>query len=744
MHKFKLIFFLTIILFVGTIVHAEDNNLNLGTESIDNSIENNEIVPNEDEPSVSVEYQSHLQNNGWESTWYADGISSGKAGAGLRLEAYRIKFNSNNYSGSIEYKSYIQDRGWESTWCADGASSGTVGERKKIEAIKVQLTGEIEQNYDIYYRVYVENFGWLGWAKNGEEAGTSGYNYRLEAYQIMIVKKSEEGPSSDIDAYKYPKIISQAHVQNIGWQGKIYDNSIAGTTGKGLRLESIKILLNNQPYSGSIEYQSHIQNIGWEPKWLSNGASSGTSGKGLRLEAIRIRLTGEMASHYDIYYRVHAQNFGWLGWAKNGEEAGTSGYSYRLEAYQIMLVEKGKEGTSSDINAYKYPKIISQSHVQNIGWQGNIYDDNIGGTTGKNLSMESIKIMLHNQPYSGSIEYQSHIQKHGWETKWMSNGAASGTSGKGLRLEAIRIRLTGEMASHYDIYYRVHSQNFGWLGWAKNGEEAGSAGYGYRLEAYQIMLVEKGEEGPTSTVEAFKYGWKTIDGKTYYTFANGKKATGIQKIGSTRYYFDSNGVLKYSNIKVFADISKWQGNISESNWNKLWSSGQIDGVILRIGYWTVEDPMFASYISNVKRLNIPYSVYLYSYAHNSSEALLEAKTMLSLFTKYQLNPSLSVYYDVEGYSSSTGNSDDITQAGYQSIVETFVNHMESNNINSKIYSYYWFALNRFNDKTRGYLDWIAKYSNTLDYPYNWRGWQYTDAGSLPGIDGPVDLSIFLY
>ena len=149
-------------------------------------------------------------------------------------------------------------------------------------------------------------------------------------------------------------------------------------------------------------------------------------------------------------------------------------------------------------------------------------------------------------------------------------------------------------------------------------------------------------------------------------------------------------------------------------------------------------------INNVKRLGIPYTVYLYSYAGNASEARLEAQNMLKLILKYQLNPSLNVYYDLEGYKSPVDNSDHITVSEYQAIAETFINYLGQNGYGASIYSYYNFALNRFNDKTRSYLDWIALYSSSNYYPYAWRGWQYTSAGRLPGINGNVDMSIFKY
>ena len=567
-------------------------------------------------------------------------------------------------------------------------------------------------------------------------------NYQREAID-SINEKDAKSEDYFFDAQKEiaSNIMYRSYVQNIGWQGYSYDGNVSGTVGNALRVEAISILLENMNYEGSVEYQTHIQNIGWENVWHKDGETAGTVGKGLRIEAFRIRLTGQLAEQYDIYYRTHVQELGWLGWAKNGEDAGTIGYGYRVEAYQIMLVKKGEEGPISTKESFKCHYLAYKTHVQNIGWQGYSYDGNVSGTVGNALRVEAISILLENMNYEGSVEYQTHIQNIGWENVWHKDGETAGTVGKGLRIEAFRIRLTGQLAEQYDIYYRTHVQELGWLGWAKNGEDAGTIGYGYRVEAYQIMLVKKGEEGPISTNTAFRTGWITKDGEQYYTFPNGTLATGIQKIGNSRYVFDNSGVLKYSDVKVYVDISSHQGNI---DFDSLYNSGQIDGVILRIGYWTSEDAYFKYYIKEIKRLNIPYTVYLYSYAHNSSEALEEAKNMLSLYTKYELKPAMSVYYDLEGYNTTVDNSDDITKDAYQEIAETFIGYLDNNGIRTRIYSYYWFALNRFNDKTRSYLDWIAQYSSENSYPYSWRGWQYTDNASVPGINTGVDMSIFLY
>ena len=304
------------------------------------------VTVNYAEPNVL--YSSHVQNIGWQG-YVSNGAMSGTSGQSLRLEAMKIKLDS-QYSGGISYSTHVQNIGWQGA-VSNNSLSGTSGQGLRLEAIKINLYGEISNYYDIYYRVHAQNFGWLGWAKNGQEAGTAGYGYRLESIQIKLVKKGASAPGSTANIYKAKSTVSYTtHVQDIGWQNYFSNGAVAGTTGRSLRLEGIKIQVNS-PYSGGITYSTHVQNIGWQ-NYVSNNAMSGTSGKSLRLEAIKINLTGELANQYDIYYRVHAENYGWLGWAKNGQEAGTEGFAYRLEGIQIVLVEKGGSAPGSTSNRF--------------------------------------------------------------------------------------------------------------------------------------------------------------------------------------------------------------------------------------------------------------------------------------------------------------------------------------------------------------------------------------------------------
>ena len=567
------------------------------------------------------------------------------------------------------------------------------------------------------------------------------------------------------------KILYTTHVQNIGWQGYVSNGVMAGTAGQSLRLEGIKIKLENSPYSGSVEYRTHIQNIGWENGWKLNDQISGTSGRSLRLEAIEIRLTGEISNYYDVYYRVHAQNFGWLGWARNGEQSGTAGYSYRLEGIEIKLVKKGELVSNYGKSAVFYDKqggavvpvsdgnlISYKTHVQNIGWQNYVNDGQMAGTTGQSLRLEGIKIKLINQKYSGDIEYRTHIQNIGWEDGFKKNDAMSGTTGRSLRLEAIELRLTGEMANHYDIYYRVHAQNFGWLGWARNGERSGTAGYAFRLEGIEIKLVSKGETfieygGSATFIDSMSgaytpkkdasvnSGWKNIDGKIYYFYEDGTKATYIKKIGNERYEFSKDGELQHSNIKILADISYHNGDI---NFTQLWNSDEIDGIILRVGYSTTMDTRFLGYLAEIRKLGIPYSIYHFSYAENEQEAINEANSLVTWYVNNNLNPTMGVFYDIEDWSTRRSTSDNISISDYDTIISTYKRVLNEHGINMSLYTYKYYAENRLSEYARSTITWIAHYNNNCLYTGSYRGWQYTSTGTLPGINGNVDLSIFYY
>ena len=337
---------------------SDDTETTLETSQ---SNEDTPVAPAKAEEKVpDINYQTHIQDIGWQGV-VKNGEISGTSRRSLRLEGIKMNISNSDLAGSVEYRTHVQEIGWQG-YVKDNQLSGTSGKSLRLEAIQIRLTGEIANAYDVYYRVHIEDKGWLNWAKNSESAGCQSAAKRLEAIQIKLVKKGEAAPEGSGKAFLIgneakrpdeikPNVNYQTHVQEIGWQGFVRNGESAGTSGKKLRLEAIKINLSDAALAGNIEYSTHVQSIGWQEK-KKNGELSGTSGKKLRLEAIKINLSGDVSRYYDVYYRVHIQDKGWLNWAANGAPSGSQSASKRLEAIQIKIVRKGEAAPKGSGKAF--------------------------------------------------------------------------------------------------------------------------------------------------------------------------------------------------------------------------------------------------------------------------------------------------------------------------------------------------------------------------------------------------------
>ena len=421
----------------------------------------------------AVIYQAHMQDKGWEPR-KVDGQEAGSSTENKNVEAIRIQVSESarqygKLVGSIEYETHVRDIGWQNK-VADGEQAGTSGQNKPIEAIKISLTDQLADTYDVYYRVYIQNRGWLGWAKNGELAGSVGFAYSVKAFEIQLyTKDNPDKPVSSNDSYlteeNMGKIIYQSHIQTIGWQKKVTDGEVTGTTGRALGIEALSVIVSasgreNNTLSGSVIYQAHVSGVGWQDE-VSDGETAGTTGQDRRIEAVRIRLTEQLEARYDVYYRVHATNFGWLEWAKNGETAGSTGYGSPIEAIQIQLYEKGSadvpKGTGRTfLSREQISSIDIQEHLENMGWQTAKNGTQLtAGTTGQNRSIEAIAMAVKpsGSTYTGGITYNAHVQDIGWQG-WHSDGNVAGTVGQAKK---IAVGLDGQRTENPQVHPDIHT-----------------------------------------------------------------------------------------------------------------------------------------------------------------------------------------------------------------------------------------------------------------------------------------------
>lgn len=165
-------------------------------------------------------------------------------------------------------------------------------------------------------------------------ADSNGEKISVNTYQDLNFNINSTTPTVNPLSVSY-----QGHVQTIGWQSWVKDGALAGTEGKALRVEALKIKLENAPAGLKIKYKTHVEKIGWQD-WVYDGALSGTEGKSLRIEAVQMMLEGTDANKYKIEYQSHVQNEGWQPWVNNGQISGTSGKSQRIEAIRVKLVKK--------------------------------------------------------------------------------------------------------------------------------------------------------------------------------------------------------------------------------------------------------------------------------------------------------------------------------------------------------------------------------------------------------------------
>ncbi len=243
-------------------------------------------------------------------------------------------------------------------------------------------------------------------------------------------------------------------------------------------------------------------------------------------------------------------------------------------------------------------------------------------------------------------------------------------------------------------------------------------------------------------IHYLKNGFYEENGNTYY-YENDNKVTGLKVIEGVNNYFSPSGkYLGISKVKVI-DVSYYQKDV---NWDLFASESDCYGVILRLGYYTTPDKKFERNLNELKRLNIPYGIYLFSYATSIEGARKEALFTNNMIDKYDIAPTLGIYYDLESWKTKTSSSDKITKNGYNYItkgyVESVKNHV-NNNYNVGVYSGRWYAMNRLGKTAKSYVNWVAEYNSTLKYDGPYLMWQYTSKGSIPGIEGNVDIS-YLY
>lgn len=249
---------------------------------------------------------------------------------------------------------------------------------------------------------------------------------------------------------------------------------------------------------------------------------------------------------------------------------------------------------------------------------------------------------------------------------------------------------------------------------------------------------------PDTTGEELYY-FQDVYGHTYSMYRN---LTCVQSPYQMSGFSCQDQRMMYSDdtytSRLGIDISQYQGGI---DWTQVKAAG-FDFVFIRVGtrgYESgsiYEDECWAENLKEAKEAGLDAGVYFFSGAVSEQEAEEEADYIIEKLNGEPLE--LGIVLDVETIGSGTSRHDDLSAEQYTANTSAFCERVRAAGYNPIVYSnIFWEATHYDMTKIGNYDVWYADYMTTPQTPYMYRFWQYTDSGTVPGINGAVDLDVEL-
>ena len=221
-----------------------------------------------------------------------------------------------------------------------------------------------------------------------------------------------------------------------------------------------------------------------------------------------------------------------------------------------------------------------------------------------------------------------------------------------------------------------------------------------------------------------------------YRFENGKPIDDGMQILSIQ----DDELLGASSTAHGIDVSKWQGSIT---WSK--TAQDVDFAIIRCGFGTNktanDDSKYLANVQGCQENGIPFGLYLYSYGESAAS---EANHVLRLLDEADLSPAdldFPIYLDMEDDCMLDKSKDTyMTNSEMLTYVTTFCDIIEDAGYEVGVYANEdWWKTYLTSSKYDQWERWLARWG-AVNYNGSYNMWQYSDAGSVSGISGPVDMN----
>lgn len=214
-------------------------------------------------------------------------------------------------------------------------------------------------------------------------------------------------------------------------------------------------------------------------------------------------------------------------------------------------------------------------------------------------------------------------------------------------------------------------------------------------------------------------------------------------VGTATITAKANGVTRTISVKVRQtldgiDVSKWQGPI---DFTAVKNAGY-HFVMIRIYNGVEKDPNFETYYRDAIAAGLSVGVYYYSYATSVDAASADASTVLSILNGRTLH--YPVVIDMEDNRQLAG----LSNQDRTNIARAFCNIIATSGYQTGLYANtYWLDHYFENSQLADMNLWIARWTQDISIPHGYTGsgnifmWQYTSNGTVPGINGRVDLNV---
>lgn len=198
-------------------------------------------------------------------------------------------------------------------------------------------------------------------------------------------------------------------------------------------------------------------------------------------------------------------------------------------------------------------------------------------------------------------------------------------------------------------------------------------------------------------------------------------------------------ILKYKteDTLIGIDVSNHQGDI---DWETVKNSG-VEFAFIRIGYGhnreakIMEDEKFRKNLEGARNVGLKVGLYFYSYATEIWEAEEQANWIVKALNGEKID--LPIVFDYETWKSFPTYNINIVDLN--KVAKRFLDILHDNGYEGMNYSSKYYLNTIWN--LSEYPTWLAHYVSKTNYDKDFKVWQFSNTGEVPGINGFVDLDV---